>query len=54
MLTPLQKELLLRAQIEINERLDQSPRLIALLDRLRHAEVTVTGDKQSVSTESSD
>lgn len=37
MLTPYQKELLLRAQKEIDERLDRSPRLKSLMERVRRA-----------------
>jgi hypothetical protein len=44
MLTPYQKELLLRSQREINERIDQSPCLKSLLDRLRRVEVGTNGD----------
>lgn len=44
MLTPYQKELLLRSQREINERLDQSPRLKSLLDRMHRVEVGTNGD----------
>ena len=44
MLTPYQKELLLQAEIEIDEQLDQSPRLIALLRRLRSAAIAENDD----------
>jgi hypothetical protein len=44
MLTPYQKELLLRAQIEIDERLDQSPRLKSLLDRMHRVEAGTNSD----------
>lgn len=44
MLTPSQRELLLEAQKEIDERLDQSPRLKALLFRMRNAAIVENGD----------
>jgi len=44
MLTPFQKELLLQAEIEIDEWLDQSPRLKALLLRMRSAAIAENGD----------
>jgi hypothetical protein len=41
MLTPYQKELLLRAQKEIDERLDRSPRLKSLIERMRRAATAI-------------
>jgi len=44
MLTPYQRELLLQAQKEIDEWLDQSPRLNALLSRMQRARGAENGD----------
>jgi hypothetical protein len=48
MLTPYQKELLLRAQIEIDERLDRSPRLTSLIERMRRAAAAIESGIESV------
>jgi len=44
LLTPYQKELLLQAQKEIDERLDQSPRLKSLMERMRRAAAAMESD----------
>ncbi|MGH9937683.1 MAG: hypothetical protein ACREAM_15660 [Blastocatellia bacterium] len=48
MLTPYQKELLLRAQKEIDERLDRSPRLKSLIEGMRRASAAIESGIESV------
>lgn len=54
MLTPYQRELLLQAQNEIDERLDRSPRLKSLIERMRREAAAIDSSIESVETNAPD
>jgi hypothetical protein len=54
MLTPYQKELLLRAQQEIDDQLDKSQRLKSLIDRMRRAAAAIESGIESATANAPD